>query len=96
MGRKRKVEIQPRNLTTIPYMECNGFPINAGEVIKISGEYGSRFKFVGVTTNDLTGSTWIDCFEIIKGVPSVFRSFKEDRVRRVPKRGKRAKRVSND
>lgn len=96
MARRPKVFIQPSGLTTVPYMESNGFPISAGEVIKIAGEYGSRFKFVGVTTNDLTGSTWVDCFEIIKGVPSVFRSFKEDRVRRVPKRGKRAKRVSND
>jgi hypothetical protein len=74
-------------------MESKGFEITAGEIVKVYGEYGARFKFVGVTTNGLTGSSWVDCFEIIGGVPSVFRSFKEDKIKRIPKRGKRAKRV---
>lgn len=93
MAKRNKAEVQPSNLVTEPYMEVNGFPISAGEIIKINGEWGSRFKFVGVTTNTLTGSSWVDCFEIIGNVPSVFRSFKQDRVKRIPKRGKRAKRV---
>ena len=93
MGRKRKAEVKESHFVTEPYMEVGGFPIHAGEIIKVNGEWGSKFKFVGVTTNTLTGATWVDCFEIIGTVPSVFRSFKLDRVRRIPKRGKRAKRV---
>jgi hypothetical protein len=95
VGRRKKVYIQPSYFVTEPHMELNGFPIEYGEVIKVHGEWGSKFKFVGVTTNTLTGSSWIDCFEIIGGVPSVFRSFKHDRIKRIPKRGTRAKRVSN-
>lgn len=93
MGRKIKAAVKESHFVTEPYMEVNGFPIHAGEIIKVNGEWGSKFKFVGVTTNTLTGATWVDCFEIIGTVPSVFRSFKLDRIRRIPKRGKRAKRV---
>lgn len=93
MARRRKTIVQDSGLETVPYMEVNGFPIEAGDIIKVTGEYGSKFKFVGVTTNTRTGATWVDCFELIRGVPSQFRAFKEDRIKRVPKRGKRAKRV---
>jgi hypothetical protein len=96
MGRRAKVFVQPSGLTTVPRMESNGFEILAGEIIKIHGEYGARFKFVGITTNERTGATWVDCFEIIGTVPSVFRSFKEERVKRIPKKNRRAKRVSID
>lgn len=94
MSRKSKAVIAPSNFVTVPYMEINGFPINQGDIVKVYGEYGARFKFVGITSNTLTGSSWVDCFEIIGTVPSVFRSFKEERIKRIPKRGKRAKRVS--
>lgn len=94
MSRKVKATVAPSNFVTVPYMEINGFSVNKGDIIKVSGEYGARFKFVGITSNTLTGSSWVDCFEIIGTVPSVFRSFKEDRVKRIPKRGKRAKRVN--
>jgi hypothetical protein len=93
MGRKRKAEVQPSIFSTEPYMEINGFPVKAGDIVKVHGEWGARFKFVGITTNTLTGASWVDCFEVIRSVPSVFRSFKKDRIRRIPTRGKRAKRV---
>lgn len=93
MGRRKTVPVQESHFVTDPYMEVNGFPINSGDTIRVSGEWGTKFKFVGVTTNTLTGSSWVDCFELVRGVPSQFRAFKHDRVKRVPKRGKRAKRV---
>ena len=96
MGRRKKVEIQPTNFETVPYMELDGFAVNAGDIIKVKGEYGVKFKFVGVTTNTLTGSTWVDCFEIFRGKAQQFRAFKQDRVKRVPQRGRRAKRVSGE
>jgi hypothetical protein len=94
MGRRKKVNIQPSGLETVPYMEIDGFAINAGDIIKVKGEYGTKFKFVGITTNTLTGSQWVDCFEIFRGKAQQFRAFKEDRIKRVPQKGKRARRVN--
>lgn len=94
MGRRKKAIVKPSHFSTEPYMEVNGFPIHQGDIIKVHGEWGAKFRFTGITTNNLTGASWVDCFEIIKGVPSVFRSFKQDRIKRVPKRGKRATRVN--
>jgi hypothetical protein len=93
MSRRKKADVAPSVFETVPRMEINGFEISAGDIIKVSGEWGAKFKFVGVTTNTLTGASWIDCFEIIGTVPSVFRSFKQERVKRIPKKGKRSKRV---
>lgn len=93
MRRKKQVVIQPSNFETEPYMEVNGFPINGGDIIKVKGEYGVKFKFVGITTNTETGASWVDCFEIFRGKAQQFRAFKEDRIKRIPQRGKRARRV---
>lgn len=94
MGRRKKtVVMQESGLETVPYMEIDGFQINAGDIIKVRGEYGVKFQFVGVTTNTRTGSTWVDCFEIFRGKAQQFRAFKQDRIKRIPQRGKRAKRV---
>jgi hypothetical protein len=94
MARRSKVaEAKPTNFETIPYLEVDGFTIEAGDIIKVKGEYGVKFKFVGVTTNTKTGSTWVDCFEIFRGSAQQFRAFKQDRVKRIPQKRKRAKRV---
>lgn len=94
MPRRKKVMAKPSHFVTEPYMEVDGFAVHAGDIVKIKGEYGTRFKFRGVTTNTLTGSTWVDCFEIFRGKPQQFRAFKHDRVKRVPQKGRRARRVS--
>lgn len=94
MAKRIKAETKPSIFTTEPYMEVNGFPIKRGDIIKVYGEYGSKFKFIGITTNTVTGASWVDCYEIINGMSSVFRSFKQERIKRIPTRGKRAKRVS--
>lgn len=94
MLRRKKAEVTESHFSTVPYMNIDGFTINRGDVIKVNGEHGGRFKFIGVTTNTLTGSSWVDCFEIINAVPSVFRSFKIEKVRRIPARKRRAKRVN--
>jgi hypothetical protein len=93
MSKKKRSDIQPSDFITDPVMEINGFLINAGDTIKVSGQWGSKFKFVGVTTNIKTGSSWVDCFEIIGTVTSVYRSFKKDTIKRIPQ--KRSKVVKN-
>lgn len=77
-----------------PSVEVNGFIINAGDIIKIQGEYGSKFKFNALVTNKETGAQWVDCIELERGVACGWRSFRTERVKRVPIRGKRAKRVN--
>lgn len=93
MPRRKKVAPKESPFVTEPTFELNGFEIKAGDIVKVKGEYGSKFKVRGLTTNKLTGAQWVDCFEIIRGVASQFRAFKIDRIKRVPQRGRRAKRV---
>lgn len=95
MLKKNKAEVAPSIFTTDPMLDIDGFTIQAGDIIKVQGEYGSRFRFVGVTTNTITGASWVDCYEVINGVASVFRSFSKNRIKRIPQRGKRAKRVND-
>lgn len=75
-------------------LTIDGFEIVQGDIFKVKGEYGSKFKFYSLTTNIETNISWIDCFEIQRGQVGAFRSFKPDRIKRVPQRGKRAKRVN--
>lgn len=64
----------------------DGKVIVQGELFKVSGEYGLRFKFQSLTTNQITGAVWVDCFEVFRGRAGAFRSFKSDRIKRIPKR----------
>lgn len=93
MARRKRFEVPETKFKIEPTFELNGFEINAGDVIRVRGEYGAKFKVRGLTTNTDTGATWVDCFELIRGVPSQFRAFKLERVKRIPQRGRRAKRV---
>ena len=71
----------------------DGFEVVRGDIIKVKGQHGLKFKFHGFTTNTETGSTWVDCFELQRGVSATFRAFKLEDIKRVPKKRKRAKRV---
>lgn len=74
-------------------MLADGFEIVRGDIIKIVGQYGLKFKFDSFVTNAETGATWIDCFEVFRNTASQYRSFRPELVKRIPQRGKRAKRV---
>lgn len=71
----------------------DGFEINKGDMIKVSGQYGGKFRFDSLTTNLETGAQWVDCFEVNNGIAFAFRSFFLKDIKRIPQRGKRAKRV---
>jgi hypothetical protein len=96
MGRRRKyvASEMSKKFSREESFILNDFQINRGDIIKVKDEHGGKFKFDYFVTNTETGATWVDCFEIINKVPSVFRSFKVERVKRVPTRGKRSKRVN--
>lgn len=85
--------VKPSNLVKEDRMLVDGFEIVKGDLIKISGQYGTLFKFNSLVTNTLTGSVWVDCFEMFRNTPHAFRSFRTEDVKRIPQRGKRAKRV---
>jgi hypothetical protein len=92
---RREAPVSPTEFSTESSFELNGFIISAGDTVKVEGEYGSRFKVCGLTTNAKTGSQWVDCFEINRGQIGALRSFKSDRIKRIPQKGKRAKRVND-
>lgn len=100
MGRRKKVVIAPTKFHKEPVAILpDGKTIESGDVIKVVGEYGLRFKFDSLVTNEETGSQWIDCFEIYKMRTGVLRSFTADRIKPMPKRRRRrraANRTSND
>jgi hypothetical protein len=71
-----------------------GKEINQGDIIKIQGIWGTKFRFKEFVTNPENGAVWIDCYEMEKGVPGPQRSFRPERVKPIPKkRGKRVKRT---
>ena len=59
----------------------NGKVISNGDIIRINGEVGKRFMFIKHVINNDNGAEWIDCNEIWKGSPGMFRSFRPDRIR---------------
>lgn len=75
-------------------MIIDGFEVVHGDLIKVSGQYGLRFKFDYFVTNTRTGSQWVDCFEVYRGQVGCYRSFKLEAIKRIPKKKKRSKRVS--
>ena len=90
MARLRKTD-SPSVAINDPFIRVNemkyeNFTIERGEFIKITGEYGTRFKFESVTTNPVNGAIWVDCFEMWRGRQGAYRSFSIDRVKRIPKR----------
>jgi hypothetical protein len=85
----------PTKFVRDPEISVDGFTISHGDLFKVKGEYGNKFKFVGLITNLETGSQWVDCFEIVRGQVGALRSFKSDRIKRIPQKGKRAKRVND-
>lgn len=73
------------------FVTDEGRTISRGDIIKIKGIWGSKFKFHQFVTNPKTGVSWIDCVELDRGVACGMRSFYPDRIKYIPK--KRVKRV---
>jgi hypothetical protein len=95
MRKTIQTEAAPTKFLREPQISIDGFTISQGDLFKVKGEYGNKFKFIAFITNLETGSQWVDCFEVIRGQIGVLRSFKSDRIKRIPQKGKRAKRVND-
>jgi hypothetical protein len=90
VNKRRLAPVQETKFEKVKEMQIGNRVLVSGEVIKIAGEYGSKFKFDSLVTNKETGAQWVDCFELSKGVVSGWRSFKSDRIKLMPiKRGRK-------
>jgi hypothetical protein len=93
MPRRKRVELpdiwfkfdRQKETITLP----DGSTLDIGEIFRVNGEHGLRFKFAGLTTNVETGASWVECFEVHKSRVGVQRSFRVDRVKKIPIRRKR-------
>lgn len=98
MPRKKKVPTPEskfdRDLS--PLKLPSGAIIEPGEIFRVDGEHGLRFKFYSLTTNKETGVSWVDCFEVYKARSGVMRSFYVERIKKIPVRRKRRVRRSKD
>lgn len=87
MPRAKKIaQVKPTKFAREYVLELDGFVINRGDIVKIRGEHGVQFKFDSIVTNTLTGVQWIDCFEVHRGQTGTYRSFRVDKIKRIPKR----------
>jgi hypothetical protein len=73
------------------YTTPEGRVIEPGEVIKIKGIWGIKFKFKEYVRRTDSGAEWIDCFELEKGQLCGHRSFRPDRVKPMPKSRRKRK-----
>ena len=71
-----------------------GRTILAGEVIKITGIWGTKFKFKEYVVRTDSGKEWIDCYELEKGVKCGLRSFYPDRIKPMPTRKRRNRKTT--
>ena len=84
MINRRSSPVKETKFERVYELNINGRILLPGEIIKIHGEHGSKFKFVSLVTNKETGASWIDCFEMDKAASSAWRSFKSDRIKLMP------------
>lgn len=99
MGRRKKVIIAPTKFhREAQAILPDGKVIDHGDMLKVVGEHGLRFKFDSLVTNTETGAQWIDCFEVYKMRSGVLRAFTADRIKPMPKRRRRrrASRTADD
>lgn len=90
MGRKKLSNVKDSAFTREEQITVGNRVIARGDIIKIDGEHGGKFKFHSLVTNTINGLQWIDCFELQKNIVSGWRSFKPDRIKLIPiKRGRR-------
>lgn len=93
MGRRKVYKLNDPFIRENSFVTEEGKTVNQGDIIKIKGIWGVKFKFHQYVTNPKINKSWIDCVELEKGVGCGMRSFYPERVKVMPKkRGKRVKR----
>jgi hypothetical protein len=90
---RKKTKPAPTKFSRVYELQVGTFTIVKGDIIKIQDEHGRKFKFDSVVTNIETGATWIDCFEMQKATSGQYCSFAIERVKRIPARRGRRKKI---
>lgn len=92
MQRRKKYKHSESKLDINPTFIVGNREITTGDIVKVHGEHGSKFKIIGFVTNTQTGHQWVDCYALCKGVPAQTRAFTLDRIKPLPRK-RRKKRV---
>lgn len=92
MGRRRKTIDNDPFIREDYYQVSSSIVIRQGDIFKVQGEWGGKFRFHSFVTNPKNGAQWVDCFELQKGQVCAWRSFRPERIKHIPK--KRGKRVN--
>ncbi len=96
MRRTYKNKVTNSNFIKEPdFITLEGKTVSEGDIIKIHGEHGKKFRFSKFVTRVDNGNTWIDCYEMDKGMPCGLRSFRSERIRTIPKRTPRKRNKIN-
>jgi hypothetical protein len=97
MPRKKNTISPLENLysRTPEYTLESGRTVSEGEVIKIDGVWGTKFKFKEHVIRTDNGKEWIDCYELEKGVNCGLRSFYPEKIKIIPKRRRGKKLAKN-
>jgi hypothetical protein len=74
--------------TRTPEIKVDGKLYEKDDIVRIDGEYGTRFIFEGYVVNDQTGKDWVDVYELQKSQVAYRRSFNKDRIRPLRKKAK--------
>ena len=89
MQRRKRFKPSKSRLDLKPSFSIGNREIVAGEIVKVHGEHGLKFKVIGLVTNTSTGVQWVDVYELSKGVPAQTRAFYLERIRPIPRKRKR-------
>jgi hypothetical protein len=97
MGRRKKIVSPLESLydRTPEYTLESGRTITEGEIIKIDGVWGTKFKFKEHVIRTDNGKEWIDCYELEKGVNCGLRSFYPEKIKPIPIRKRRNKKLKS-
>lgn len=89
MKKKQMPPQHVNNWTVTTEYTVGNKTLSSGDLIRIDGEQGKRFIFNQHVYNHDNDAEWIDCNEIWKGAPGMFRSFRPNRIRTIGgKKGK--------
>lgn len=74
--------------TRTPEIKVDGKLYEKDDIVRIDGEYGTRFIFEEYVVNDQTNKDWIDVYELQKSQVAYRRSFSKDRIRPLRKKAR--------
>jgi len=100
MAKRKKSKYTDPFIRTPQMVTSDGKTINQGDLVKIKGTWGLKFKFWNLVENPENGKVWVDCFELQKNgtdrvlVACAWRSFYPDKIKAVHIPKKRVKRVT--